>query len=252
MEIVKKSIVELGKIKLPKMFGIPTGVRGLDELFELKGFPSHSVFNIVGPAGSGKSLIAEQFAIKQASMGYHVAYVTFGSPADFLAIGIKKKAKNFDEIKDKIVIIDGASNSRLRKSIKILLNTLAYIIKKYKIKSTVIDPIDGLFELNQNSKVVVRELFNFMKKWYQNAIFTSRKSYFADDIPDGMIILSKKIIQSIEEEKIYRRKIGEVVRTIRIDSCRLSGHDVDEHMLYIKNGEVLVGSSIKKVLNEER
>ncbi len=68
--------------KAPKLYGIPTGIEGLDELFfvissengkiqkkPLGGIPAYSVFNLTGVSDTGKSLMVEQFAVKQASAG---------------------------------------------------------------------------------------------------------------------------------------------------------------------------------------
>ena len=77
---------EAGK-RAPKLFGIPSGVEGLDELFfttkiedgkvkkvPLGGIPYLAVVNITGISDTGKSLMAEQFAVSQASKGYRVCF----------------------------------------------------------------------------------------------------------------------------------------------------------------------------------
>jgi hypothetical protein len=100
-----ETLEEAGK-RAPKLFGIPTGVEGLDNLFfttriedgkpkkvPLGGIPYLSVVNITGVSDTGKSLMAEQFAVKQASMGYPVCFVTVESPSPFVASALKERAK---------------------------------------------------------------------------------------------------------------------------------------------------------------
>ncbi len=285
IEIIKEAVSTLSETgkKAPDIKGIPTGIEGLDELFftttiengkpkliPLGGIPQYSVFNITGISDTGKNLMAEQFAIKQASLGNSVAFITVESPAHFVASSMKIRVlamgveeKNIDE---KIVFIDAASFSKLREDIPTLLNTLAYAIKKYKIKFTIIDSVTGLYEAKEMiARVIVKQLFNFMKKWYQTAIFVSQKrsgqeelsaeaagGFAIPHIVDGTIVLSKVLINSQYTEKIYKRPIGEIVRLFRIDGCRMSGHSTDTYLLEInESGLVKIGPSLKEIANKK-
>jgi KaiC domain protein len=282
IEEAVSTLKETGK-RAPEIKGIPTGIEGLDELFfttkiengkpklvPLGGIPQYSVFNITGISDTGKSLMAEQFAIKQAELGNSVAFITVESPAHFVASSVKIRAlaMGIDEkkIDENIIFIDAASYSRLREDIPTLLNTLAYAIKKYKIKFTVIDSVTGLYEAKEMiARVIVRQLFNFMKKWYQTAIFVSQKrsgqeelsaeaagGFAIPHIVDGTIVLSKVLINSQYTEKIYKRPIGEIVRLFRIDGCRMSGHSTDTYLLEInENGLVRIGPSLKEIANKK-
>jgi len=83
---------------------------------------------------------------------------------------------NFEEFKDNLILIDAASSTRIRENLPDLLSTLAYVVKTYKVKYTVIDSITGLFENKEIlARAVVRRLYNFIKKWYQTALFVSQK-----------------------------------------------------------------------------
>jgi KaiC domain protein len=182
------------KDKMPKLFGIPTGVEGLDNLFfkvefdeegkpkkvPLGGIPYLSVTNVTGVSDTGKSLMAEQFAVNQAANGYKVLFVTVESPAPFVAAGLKQRATamgfKWEDIEDNIVIIDAAVNTRVREDINILIKTMEYAIDNYQTKSTVIDSVTGLFEAREMlARSIVRKLFNFMKLKRQTALFISQK-----------------------------------------------------------------------------
>lgn len=100
-EIIEKEVIEDAILtfketskKAPEIKEISTGIEGLDELFftttiengnpkliSLGGIPQYSVFNITGILDTVKSLMAEQFAIKQASLGNSLAFITAESPA---------------------------------------------------------------------------------------------------------------------------------------------------------------------------
>ncbi|MGC8966348.1 MAG: KaiC domain-containing protein [Caldimicrobium sp.] len=262
--------------KAPKLYGIPSGIQGLDDLFfivtseagkvvkkNLGGIPAYSVFNITGVSDTGKSLMVEQFAVKQASVGEKVAFITVESPANFVVASLKLRAEamglNFSEFEDNIILIDAASSSRLRDNLPDLLATLAYAIQQYKIKFTIIDSVTGLFETKEMlARSIVRRLFNFMKKWYQTALFVSQKrsgheeltaeaagGYAVGHIVDGTMVLAKELIDSSFKAKLYKKEIGEIVRLFRIDGCRMCGHDTKTHFLEItETGLVIIKEPI--------
>ncbi|MCS7198940.1 MAG: KaiC domain-containing protein [Caldimicrobium sp.] len=268
------SAIYLGKdalAKAPEIKGIPTGVEGLDDLFfivitekgqttkkSLGGIPAYSVLNITGVSDTGKSLLVEQFTVKQASRGERVAFITVESPANFLALSLKLRAEamglDFSIFENNIIIIDVASSGRLRDNLPDLLSTLSHVIQNYKVKFTIIDSITGLFETKEMlARMVVRRLFNFMKKWYQTALFVSQKrtaheeltaeaagGYAVGHIVDGTMILAKDLIDTPYKAKLYRKEIGEIVRLFRIDGCRLCGHDTRTHFLEITETGLVV------------
>jgi len=248
----------------PEIYGVETGVEGLDDLFfivrerngklvkeSLKGIPAYSVMNLTGVADTGKSLMAEQFTVYRASKGDKIAFVTVETPANFLVASLKLRAiamgLDFNKFQDNIILIDAASSTRLRENIPDLLDTLAYVIKTYKVKFTVIDSVTGLFENKEMmARAVVRRLYNFMKKWYQTAIFISQKrsgheeltaeaagGYAVSHILDGTMVVAKELIDSSFKSKLYKKPLGDIVRLFRIDGCRMSGHDTRTHFLEI-------------------
>jgi KaiC domain protein len=262
----------------PKIYGIPTGIEGLDELFftvdtengkivkkPLGGIPAYAVFNITGVNDTGKSLMAEQFTVKQASEGHKVAFITVETPANFLASSLKLRATamglEFEKFEDNIIIIDAASHSTLRENIPDLLATLAYAIKTYKVKFTIIDSITGLFENKEMlARGVVRRIYNFLKKWYQTALLISQKrsghedlsseaagGYAVGHIVDGTMVLAKEIIDTQFKAKMYKKEVGEIVRLFRIDGCRMAGHDTKIHFMEItETGLVRILEPISK------
>ncbi|RLI46550.1 KaiC domain-containing protein [Candidatus Bathyarchaeota archaeon] len=254
---MKKEFYELYELKSKavKLFGISTGTK-LDEMFwrveregenfvkkPLGGLPFLSVMNITGLPDSGKSVLAEQFAIVQASKDYKVLFVTVESPADFLYTSMKAKADylgvDFSKVLKNIVVIDASMNDELRENPKALMDTMAYAIREKHTSNVVIDSITGLYEHKEvMARQIVRVFFNFLKKWRQTGIFISQKrsAQIAESaeaagglavahIVDGTIVLDKKLITTKWESNLYNLPIGSVLRTIRIDGCRLTGHD---------------------------
>ncbi len=267
-QVMKDYVYILGEAvkRAPELKGVPTGVSGLDDLFfkveiedgkpvrkPLGGIPEYAVVNLTGMPDTGKSLMVEQFTIKQASLGQKVCFVTVESPASFVAAGLKQRAAamgvNFEEIEDNIILIDAASNARLRDDIPTMLDTLAYVYRTYHCHRTVIDSITGLYESKEMlARSVVRAFFNFMKKWYQTAIFVSQKrsghdelsaeaagGYAVGHIVDCTMVLSKEILLSASRARLFKKEVGDILRLFRIDGCRLCGHDTRLHLMEIND-----------------
>jgi KaiC domain protein len=281
-KVVKQAVEtleEAGK-RAPKLFGIPTGIEGLDDLFfttkiedgkpkkvPLGGIPSLAVVNLTGVSDTGKSLMAEQFAVKQASLGYRVCFVTVESPATFVASGLKERAKamgiEWADIEDNIILVDAATHASIREDIENLLATLEYAVSSYDTKSVVIDSITGFFEARETmARSIVRKLFNFMKQHYQTAIFVSQKrsgheeltaeaagGYAISHIVDCSIVLSKELIMSKYAASLYKKPIGSIVRLFRIDGCRMCGHDTRTHIFEItETGLVKIGPALDEII----
>jgi len=147
-QVIEESIIKSGEAlkKSPELKGLPTGVEGLDDLFfitEIKdkkiikkplgGIPSLSVINITGSSDTGKTLLVEQFTIKQAELGSNVAFITVETPSAFVATSLNERANamgiKFSDIEDRIILIDAASHTMLRENTPDLLATLAHMIK---------------------------------------------------------------------------------------------------------------------------
>jgi len=282
MAAIKDSVELLGDVgrRTPKLFGIATGVEGLDEMFfsvkiedgrakkiPLGGFPSRAVVNLTGIPETGKSLMGEQFAIKQASLGYPVCFVTVESPSAFVVQGMRQRALamgiDWKNIEDKIIMVDAASKPILRENLKTFLDTLEFAIDKYDVKNVVIDSITGLYEAKEMmARGIVREVFNFLKRKGQTALLISQKrsgheeetaeaagGYAVSHICDCTIVLGKRLILSKTAESMFKIPIGNIMRTIRIDGCRLCGHDTSTHLLEITElGLVKVGPKLEEIM----
>ncbi len=277
--VIEEGIITGGRAlkEAPKIQGISTGVDGLDELFytteiknkkivkkSLGGIPALSVLNITGASDTGKTLLVEQFTIKQAELGKKVAFITVETPAPFVSLSLNERARamgiNFEAIEDNIVLIDAASHSSLRENIPNLLTTLTYAIKNYSVSSTVIDSVTGLYEHKEMlARTIVRQIFNFLKKWHQTALLVSQKrsgheeltaeaagGYAVGHIVDGTIVLAKELIMSQYSARLFGRPPGDIVRLFRIDGCRMCGHDTRTFFLEItETGLLRIGPPLR-------
>ncbi len=272
-------VYELRELKdrAPELFGIPTGT-GLDRMFykiEIKrgkpqkvplgGIPARAVLNLTGVPDTGKSLLVEQFALTQAGSGYRVLYVSTESPAPFLYTSLKTKAEamglDFQKAERNIFVIDASSDPELRENPRALLDTMEYAIKEKDIKNAVIDSITALYEHKEMmARSIVRIIFNFLKSHGQTAMVVSQKrsSQAAESaeaagglavahIVDGTIVLDKKLIETKWDTAYYGLAAGSVLRTIRIDGCRVAPHDTQTWVFEITDEGLI---DIKEPLSE--
>jgi KaiC domain protein len=272
------SLSEL-KDRAPKFFGVKTGTK-LDNMFYiteydeiskrpvkkiLGGIPYLSVMNVVGIPDTGKSVFVEQFAIMQASLGYKVLIVTTENPSNFLYKSLLSRSYamgiNFDEITDNFIIIDATREDALRDNVRRLIGLMNYAMEKKKSTITIIDSITGLYEHREKeARQVVRQVFNFMKEKKQTAIFVSQKRSSQDSqtseaagglgvahIVDGTIVMDKKVLQNKYEEMFYNIPVGSLLRTIRIDGCRVAGHDIETYVMDLTDLGLV---SVKEKLSE--
>ena len=257
------SVEEVSRVA-PKLFGIPSGVEGLDNLFfkvdfsdgkavkkPLGGIPYLSVLNITGVADTGKSLMVEQFAVRQASDGYKTIFVTVETPKEFVVQSLLYRAQamglDVEKVKQNLFVIDAASDTRLREDVDYLLDTLAYGIREYNVKSVVIDSVTGLFEAKEVlARSIVRKIYNFLKRWRQTSLLVSQKrsaseemsaeaagGYGVAHIVDGTLVLYKKLIMTKYDVSTFNLPMGSVIRLFRIDGCRMAGHDTRTYVMEI-------------------
>ncbi|MGC8970593.1 MAG: KaiC domain-containing protein [bacterium] len=262
----------LSKIResIPKLFGIPSGVPGLDDLFftfeydvdeprriPLGGFPSSAVIHITGVPDTGKSIMGEQFALSQASRGYNVLFVSVEIPTPFLAQSLRERARalriDWDEIEDRIFVLDVTKYPELRDNIVKLDRVISETIENNNIKSTIVDSITGLYEGKEMlARTIVRKLYEVMKRYYQTSIFISQKrssheeesaeaagGYAVPHILDCTIVLSKMVLSSKALANLYNRSLGDTIHTLRIDGCRMCGHDRRTHLIEIDERGVI-------------
>lgn len=270
------------EFEAPQIKGISTGTK-IDELFytivyknekiikqSLGGLPNLSIINIVGVPDTGKSLFAEQFAIYQALKDNKVLYVTVESPAIFLYNSMKIKAEYlnipFNEVSKNIVVIDASSNTELREESKLLIDTMSAAIKENNTSITIIDSITGLYEHKEiMARQIVRIFFNFLKKFNQTGIFISQKRSSQQEtsaeaagglavahIVDGTIVMDKKLIETRWDSQLYNMPIGSVLRTLRIDGCRLTGHDSRTWVYEItEGGTIKILYPLEEIINKK-
>lgn len=256
----------------PELFGVKTGVEGIDKLFykvefskeagkpvikPLGGIPAYSVINVSGVADTGKSLFAEQFAVVQANEGNSVLYITVETPAEFLYSSLLSRAAamNIDKskVEENIYMLDVTRDFNIRGNINNFIKTIENAVRNFNIKNVVIDSVTGLFESKEiYAREIVRTIYNFLKAKRLTTLMISQKrsgqehlsaeaagGYAVSHIVDGTIVFSKQVIMNKFDSSTFKKPIGDIIRLLRIDGCRMCGHDSKTYVFEIEQNGLL-------------
>ncbi len=249
---------------LGKLFFFATqGEDGKPVLKPLGGFPKGAVINLGGTSDTGKSLLAEQFTVENA-LSRRVVFVTTESPKENLIASIKRislvRGIPLEEIENKVIIVDLSKGANL--DYRSILPRLSLLIEKAKAEILVIDSLTAFFEDREMmARSVTRAIYRFAKERKLTTLLISQKredSPFSARTAGGLaighivdcnIVLSKLVITTPYERNLYGKEIGEVVRTLRIDGCRMCGHSSRTFIIEIDRYGILkvVGPLGKRV-----
>ncbi|MGC8814754.1 MAG: KaiC domain-containing protein [bacterium] len=244
--------------------GVDSGIDYINKLFyytvidnskpvlkPVNGYPKGSVINITGEADTGKSLLVQTALVTNAFKNIKGVYVSTENPLKYVSYSLKRISLllnlDFEKVKSNIKIVDLTFKYNLINNIDNFLKNLYYeLSNNYRNGLIVFDSLTGFYESKEvMARYIVRRIFQFCKNLNLTAFLISQKredSPFSSKSAGGMaishiadcnIILSKIIISSAYEKKIYEKEIGQVVRTFRIDGCRLCGHSSKTHIFEI-------------------
>jgi len=244
--------------------GIDSGSEYINKLFyytiienskpvlrSVNGYPKGSVINITGEADTGKSLLVQTTLVVNAFKNIKGVYISTENPLKYVSYSLKRISLllnlDFEKIKANIKVIDLTFKYNLINNIDEFLKNLYYELRvDYKNGVIVFDSLTGFYESKEvMARYIVRKIFQFCKNLNLTAFLISQKredSPFSSKSAGGMaishiadcnIVLSKIIVSSPYEKKIYEKEIGQVVRTFRIDGCRLCGHSSKTHIFEI-------------------
>lgn len=190
-----------------------SGIHGLDELIE-GGFPYPSVILVAGPAGTGKTTLAQKFLFSGADRGEKGLYLTtLSEPPQWVFKYISRyKYINKKHFGTMVEYCDMADIMRTRNSGKIL-EFIDEKVGESMAQRVVIDPVTVLSSfLDEDYRLFLFDLVNRLKNWKAVSLLTGEVrpgEYYPSDVAysaDGAVLLS------YVEEDGARRKHIEVLK----------------------------------------
>jgi len=223
----------------------PTGIEGLDRLIQ-GGFPRGSVNLLAGPAGSGKTLLATQFA-------YHG--VACGEPAAYLALeesraNVERVMAGFGmdlagpEDAGTFVLVDlGAIRMGSSKDgivgLPELQDFLRSCIASAHVQRVVLDSLCGAGLRYRSLPELREEMFTFTRFLRDTGV----TSLLVTESPDTGRLTRFGIEQFLADSFLHlalEEVKGELRRTLTVRKMRFTKHDTGKHPVHITPSGLVV------------
>ncbi len=203
---------------------IPTGVPGLNEMFNGGGFYRGSNILVSGTAGTAKTTVACYFANEQCQKNEKTIYFAFEESPQQLVRNMKSIGIDLDKHIKKGILQIHSSRPSLN-GLELHLLTLRKLIKDFQPTTIIIDPISNLITVGSEQEVrsMLVRLIDMLKANNITALFTSLNKQTDNFRPD----LAEESVSSLVDTWITVRDmegVGERNRGIFIIKARGMGH----------------------------
>jgi len=229
----------------------------------LEGIPKVAQIGIVGNPDVGKSLIAQEIALRLASEGHKVIFTTsediFQSDNDRFDLQSRMKQMatflglSWENIKQNLFVLDIIAHGQLR-DWNTLVSTYRILVEQEKAEFLIVDSLTLLDDYRAGLKYHLAEFVRYNQRNGITGIYISQKS--TEDAIDqhglaGGIALShlldiefeinfKKVWSGDAQMKLdCDAKQGDILHFIRILKCRLGKADMRYHKLLITKDGIL-------------
>ena len=229
------------------LVGFPTGTF-IDHLFitpegkSLKGVPICGQFAITGLPGAGKSILAEEIAVRVAASGRRVLYATAedtwksATPRFDLQSRLKQKADilglDWNKVRENLFVLDTVAYPELR-DWNTFAETYRYVAEKEKIELGIVDSVTVLEAYRGALKYRVMELARYNQVHGITALYVNQRSAEVWDSYDmaggiglahnldGTILIDYGRVYWQDQQVDLALSRGEFVRISRVLDCRM-------------------------------
>ncbi len=203
---------------------VSTGVPGLDDMFNQRGFYRGSNILVSGTAGTAKTTVASYFAYEQCRKKQRTIYFAFEESPQQLIRNMSSIGLDLEPFVKKGLLQIHSSRPTLN-GLELHLLTLRKMIREFKPDAVVIDPISNLINVGSQQEVrsMLVRLIDMLKINNITAMFTSLNKQGDDARPD----LAEESVSSLVDTWITVRDMegmGERNRGIFIIKSRGMGH----------------------------
>lgn len=227
----------------------PSGIEGLDALIQ-GGFPRGSVNLVAGPAGSGKTLLATQFAYGGAAK--------YDEPALYLALeesresvqrvmagfgmdlaGLEESGRFF--LVDLGAIRAGSSRDGLAVGLPELEDFLRSCVGGNQVRRVVLDSVCAIGLRYRSVPDLREEMFAFTRFLRD----TGATSLLISESPEGGRLTRFGIEQFLADSFLHlalEDVKGELRRTLTVRKMRFTKHDTGKHPVHITRDGLVVAA----------
>jgi circadian clock protein KaiC len=262
ISVMPISSVEL-KYRAPRT-RISSGVPGLDEMFDGRGFYCGSTALVSGTAGTGKTTLAANFVDAACARGQKALYFAFEESESQIvrnmeSIGlnlgrwVKKGLLRFEAVRPSLTGLEGHLMRMLR------------TVDRYAPDVVVIDPLTNLLAVGKPAEVkaMLTRVIDHLKKREVTALFTSLTEggmpIEATDVGVSSLIDTWLLLRDIETQGernrgLYILKSRGMAHSNQIREFLITSHGVHLVDMYVSQDGALVGSArvARETLDRER
>lgn len=203
---------------------ISTGLPGLDNLFDERGYFKGNCTLITGTAGTAKTILAAYFALSSCKQNERVLYFSFEeSPEQFIRNMLSVGIDLTPYIQSKLLLIHSSRPSL--HGLEMHLLTLHKYIREFNPHTVIIDPISSLITVGSSGEVraMLARLMDMLKIHQISALFTS----LTHAQPIEYNVLAEEAVSSLVDTWIEVRNAeskGDRIRSLYIVKSRGMGH----------------------------
>ena len=167
---------------------ISTGLPALDKLFGRNGFYKGSSTLVTGTAGTAKTILAGYFAYSSCARKERVLFFSFEESPHQLLRNMLTIGVDIQPFIDEQLLLIHSSRPTLQ-GLEMHLLVLNKLLKEFKPKTVIIDPISSLVTVGSITEVraMLVRLMDMLKMQQINALFTSLKHQGRGDQSDPTI-----------------------------------------------------------------
>jgi circadian clock protein KaiC len=241
---------------------VSTGVPGLDEMLEGKGYYRGSTIMLSGTAGSGKTSLASSFADATCRRGERCLYISFEESRHQVERNMKSIGLNLEPWREKGLLFYEAWRPT-QYGVEMHLLRIHKLIEKINPSSVIVDPITNLMSSSTTSESeaysMITRLMDFLKARAITTLFISLTSG-GDNLEQTAVGISSMIdtwillrdLESNGERNrcLYVLKSRGIAHSNQLREFTLGAGGIRLIPPYVGSGGVLTGSS--RVAREAR
>jgi circadian clock protein KaiC len=232
---------------------IPTGVPRLDAMLGGRGFFRGSSILLTGTPGTGKTIIASNFAAAAARRGERVLYFSFEeSPAQIIRNMHSIRLRLEPLVQKDLLRFHSARPSLY--GLEMHLATMFKEIATFKPQVVIVDPITSLMDAGTDSegKAMVTRLIDYLKAGQVTSLFTSltrgghalaQSEAAMSSLMDAWVLLQDFEGNGERNRVLYVLKARGMAHSNQVREFLISDHGIDLVDAYIGPSGVLTGSA---------
>jgi circadian clock protein KaiC len=230
-----------------------SGVAGLDEMLEGKGFYRGSTVLVSGTAGTGKTTLAASFADQVCRQGERCLYIGFEESPNQIKRNMQSVGMNLEHWAEKGLLFQEAWRPT-QFSLEMHLLRIHKLIDKFKPSAVIIDPISNLLSgANElESKSMMMRLIDFLKSGGITSMLLDltyggasleRTGIGISSLCDTWILLRDLELNGERNHCIYVLKSRGMAHSNQLREFILTNKGIQLVPAYVGLGGVLTGSS---------